>query len=196
MKRLLDLTKKLVWTAGALSAAKVVLDASVPMPDGKVLTEYIARAGGPLLELYSLIGGGALARGTPFALGIMPYLSARVFMALAKQTLPTARKLDAKKTKWWTRGLTVGVSLVQSAGYAKFTQALPGAVSHPGLAYTVEMMLVLTSVSTVLMLFAEEATAPDDVKETPLFPLASAETYRDGRVPVDPVYISHPTPIP
>jgi preprotein translocase subunit SecY len=167
------------------------------MPDGKVLTEYITRTGGPLLKLYSLIGGGALARGTPFALGIMPYLSARVFMALAKRTLPTARKLDTKTTKWWTRGLTVGLSLVQSAGYAKFTQELPGAVSHPGLVYTVEMMLVLTSVSTVLMLFAEEVTAPDEVKETPLFPLPSAESYRkEERAEADPVYISHPTPIP
>jgi preprotein translocase subunit SecY len=167
------------------------------MPDGKVLTEYIASAGGPLLNFYSLIGGGALARGTPFALGIMPYLSARVFIALAKHTLPTARRFGAKKTKWWTRGLTVGLSLVQSAGYAKFTQELPGAVSHPGLAYTAEMMLVLTSVSTVLMLFAEEATAPEEVKETPLFPLPSAESYRkEERAEADPIYISHPTPVP
>jgi preprotein translocase subunit SecY len=138
------------------------------------LSQYIERAGTPLLRLYNLIGGGALARGSVFALGIAPYLSARVMMFLARHANPGVAALTPSRKKWWTRGLTVGLSLIQSAGYAKFTQNLPGAVSQPGLAYTAELMLVLTSVSTLLMLFAEEATSSDEAKQTPILPRETA----------------------
>ena len=178
-----------------MAVAKLILGVSVPLPDAGVLGAYVRRGGQPLLRLYDALGGGALAKGSAFALGIMPYVSARLFVAIATRT---GAKLEGAKRKWWIRGLTVGYSLVQSYGYARWTQQLPGAVSQPGVAYTAEVMLMLTSVSTLLMLLAEEATASpaEEAAETPMLPRERAVEHHGERRVGDPLYVSHPTPHP
>src|SRR4051794_4903075 len=116
--RVRDLIRRAIWAAGGVAAAKLILGLSVPLPDARVLTDVIARGGTPLLRLYNLLGGGALARGSAFALGVMPFLSARVAVLLVKRA--ANQRLLPVKEKWLTRGLTVGFSLVQSLGYAQF----------------------------------------------------------------------------
>jgi preprotein translocase subunit SecY len=192
--RLRDMVRRTIWAAGGVAAAKLILGLTVPLPDARVLTDFIARGGSPLVRLYNLFGGGALARGSAFALGIMPYVSARVAMLIAKRM--TLEALPPSKEKWWTRGLTVSFSLIQSYGYAQFTQGLSGAVSQPGVAYTLQTMAMLTSVSTLVMLFAEEATAPESSETNPVLPREHATEVRSAVVERDPLYISHPTPLP
>lgn len=178
--------RKLIWAAGGLSAAKLLLSISVPLPDGAVLTSYVERAGSPLLKLYNHMNGGAPSKGTAFALGIMPYLSARMFMALAR-----------RKSKWGTRGLTVGISVVQGIGYARFTEKVPGVVAQPGLAYTVQTVLMVTVVSTLLMLVAEEATNTDEATNTNQeHPLLPREVARERYVERESVFVAPTTPIP
>ena len=181
-----------MWAAGGLAAAKLVLSISVPLPDAQILALAVSRAGQPAIRFYNFLGGGALARGSMFALGVLPYLSARLAMFVAGQLSPRVRSMSATKHQWWTRGLTVGYSVVQSYGYALWTQQLPGAVSSPGIAYTVETIVMLTSVSTLLMLFAEEATAPDQPRETPMLPREAAQEQYAER----PLHVSHSTPLP
>ena len=171
--------RTLVWTAGGLSAAKL-LSISVPLPNGALLTNYVERAGSPLLKLYNFMNGGATSNGTAFALGIMPYLSARLLMALA-----------GRKSKWWTRGLTVGLSVVQGTSYAWFTEKVPGVVAQPGLVYTVQTVMMVTAVSTLLMLFAEEATHADEEQ-----PLLAREPARERYAERESVYVALATPIP
>jgi preprotein translocase subunit SecY len=150
------MARRFIWAAGGLAAVKLVIDRMVPLPDARVLTEFMHAHGSPLLRLYDILGGGSVSRGSIFALGIMPYLSARAFVALAR-----AAGVPIKANGRLALGLTVGLSAVQATGYALFTQSIPGAVSHPGLAYCAEVVLLLTSASTVLTLFAEQAVAPE-----------------------------------
>ncbi len=177
-----DIVRRVIWAAGGLAAAKLVLSIAVPLPDARVLSTFVNGAGGPLLKLYNFMGGGALARGSAFALGIMPYLSARIFMALV-----------GRKNKWWTRGLTLGISVIQGIGYARFTETLPGAVAQPGLAYTLQTVLMLTTVSTFVMLFAEEATSEPEVTETVALPRERVEEQYPER---NRVHATPITPLP
>ena len=74
--------------------------------------------------------GGGLSRATVFALGIMPYISASIFVQIAGAVLPTVDKMQKdeegrKKLTQYTRYLTVVLALVQAYGFALFTASLP-----------------------------------------------------------------------
>ena len=108
-----------------------------------------------------------MSRGTAAALGFMPYLSSRVFIWIARSVSPT---LDsrwsheagrAERTRW-TRGLTLGLALVQSYGFARFTETIPGAVAQPGAQYIAATMLVQTAVAMFLMWVGEQIMEPTD----------------------------------
>ncbi|MES2177745.1 MAG: hypothetical protein V4550_07745 [Gemmatimonadota bacterium] len=196
MKRFFEHARRLAWLAAGLLGAKLVLGISVPLPDATVLSKYFDGSAG-LLGLYNLIVGGALAKGSAVALGLMPYLSARSFVFLARAAGIRTKSANRVSDKWLTRGLTVSFAIVQAIGYARLTQTLPGVVSEPGALYMAQMVVMLTSVSTLLMLFAEEATSAgeDEKHEPPLLGEAAAE-HRSARRERDPLYVSHPTPAP
>ena len=74
---------------------------------------------GGLLGLYDLFVGGQLSRATVFALGIMPYISASIFVQIAGAVIPTVEKMQKdeegrKKLTQWTRYATVVLALVQA----------------------------------------------------------------------------------
>ena len=67
-----------------------------------------------------------------------------------------------KNLTGWTRGLTAGLALIQSYGFASFVQAIPGAVAHPGAGFIAQTMLVLTSGSLVMMALSERIAGMGD----------------------------------
>jgi hypothetical protein len=52
----------------------------------------------------------------------------------------------------------VGLGLVQSYGFARFVQTIPGAVAHPGAGFIAETMLVLTTGAVCAMVLTEQLT--------------------------------------
>src|SRR5690606_13979228 len=98
------------------------------------------QGGGGLLGLYDLFVGGGLSRATVFALGIMPYISASIFMQIAGAVVPTIEKMQKdeegrKKVTQWTRYITIALAVVQAWGFALFTESLQGAVNSPGMSF-------------------------------------------------------------
>ena len=83
--------------------------------DGRpALTDFFRnqQRGGGLLGLYDLFAGGQLSRATVFALGIMPYISASIFVQIAGAVVPQVEKMQKdeegrKKINQWTRYITV-----------------------------------------------------------------------------------------
>lgn len=141
---------------------------AVPTPDPQALGNAIPRGG--LLSLYNWLAGGAMARGSMLALGIMPYASARMFMALAGIVSSRVRGMsshaDGRKTLvHWTRALTTVLALIQSYGFARFTEQVPGVVAQPGLPYIAQTMLVLTTGALFMMWLCEQILAPSDEEE-------------------------------
>ena len=61
-----------------------------------------------------------------FALGIMPYISASIFMQLMTMLVPKFQKMQKegesgrKKINQYTRYLTVGVTIVQASAYVGY----------------------------------------------------------------------------
>lgn len=79
-----------------------------------------------LLGLFDTFAGGAFSQASIFALGVMPYISASIFMQLMTILVPQMQKLQKegesgrKKINQWTRYLTVIVTVFQAGAYVAY----------------------------------------------------------------------------
>ena len=160
-----ELWEKIVFTFLCLLLYRVGAHITVPGVDVVALTDFFANQGqgGGLLGLYDLFVGGGLSRATVFALGIMPYISASIFMQIAGAVYPPIEKLNKdeegrKKVTQWTRYLTVLLAVVQAWGFALFTESLQGAVNTPGFGFKLQMVLFLTTGAMFVMWLGEQIT--------------------------------------
>lgn len=71
-----------------------------------------------------------MGRGALLALGIMPYVTARIYLRLWRIVAPG--DYTTVRRQQLVRRLTLGFSMVQSYGFAKFLESLPVAVANPG----------------------------------------------------------------
>lgn len=80
-------------------------------------------SGSGLLTLLDIFSGGAFSNASVFALGIMPYISASIFIQLLGIILPYFQKLQKegesgrRKMNQWTRYLTIIVLCLQGPAY-------------------------------------------------------------------------------
>jgi preprotein translocase subunit SecY len=162
------LWRKVALALGGLLVLEGGARIAAPDLNGQALGDYLHNGGGTwLLTLYDRLGGGGLSRGGVLALGIMPYLSARIMVRLARVVSPAMEEMSGtsegqRRLTRWTRVLTVGLAVVQSYGFARFVEGIPGAVTHPGMGFITQTMLVLTTGSIVAMALSERITRPDD----------------------------------
>ena len=159
-----ELKSKIGFTALALLLYRVGAHITVPGIDVNALIDFFAnnKAAG-LLGLYDLFVGGGLSRATVFALGIMPYISASIFMQFAGAVIPQIEKLNKdeegrKKVTQWTRYLTVFLAFIQGWGFALFTESLQGAVATPGYGFRLQMTFFLTTGALFVMWLGEQIT--------------------------------------
>lgn len=84
-----------------------------------------------LLGLFDSFAGGGFSHASILALGVMPYISASIFMQLATILIPQLQKVQKegesgrKKINQWTRYLTVIVTLFQASAYTQYLKT-PG----------------------------------------------------------------------
>ena len=131
-----ELWQKIVFTLVCLFVYRIGAHVTAPGVDVLALTDFFnnQQSGGGLLGLYDMFVGGNLSKATVFALGIMPYISASIFMQIAQAVLPTIEKMSKdeegrNKITQWTRYITVALAVVQAWGFALFTESLQGAVT-------------------------------------------------------------------
>src|SRR5437868_827536 len=160
-----ELRDKIVFTLICLVIYRLGAHITAPGVDVVALTDFFANRGGKggLLGLYDLFVGGGLSHATVFALGIMPYISASIFFQIAGAVIPTVEKMQKdeegrKKVTQWTRYATVVLAAVQGWGFALFTSSLENAVLNPGLAFKLQMVLVLTTGAMFVMWLGEQIT--------------------------------------
>jgi preprotein translocase subunit SecY len=81
-----------------------------------------------ILDLINTFAGGAFNQASIFALGIMPYISASIFMQLMTVLVPRFQKMQKegdsgrKKINQYTRYLTVVVTVLQAIAYVRFLE--------------------------------------------------------------------------
>jgi len=159
-----ELKDKILFTLLCLVIYRLGAHVTAPGIDVVALTDFFANQGkGGLLGLYDLFVGGGLSKATVFALGIMPYISASIFVQIAGAVLPQVDKMQKdeegrKKLTQYTRYITVVLAVVQAYGFALFTESLQGAVLHPGLGFRIQMVLFLTTGTVFLMWLGEQIT--------------------------------------
>jgi preprotein translocase subunit SecY len=83
-------------------------------------------SGGGILGLIDAFAGGAFSQASILALGIMPYISASIFMQLMTILYPPFQKMQKegesgrKKINQYTRFLTVAVAILQASAYVAY----------------------------------------------------------------------------
>ena len=160
-----ELWDKIKFTLLVLLVFRIGTAVTVPGVDTAALLAFFQQQSGGLLGLYDLFVGGSLSRATVFALGIMPYISASIFMQIAGAVLPAVEKLQKdeegrKKTMQWSRYLTVALAVVQGYGFTLFLESeqLQGAVLSPGFGFRMQTTLFFTVGAVFCMWLGEQIT--------------------------------------
>ena len=161
-----ELKDKILFTLLCLLIYRIGAHITAPGVDIQALTDFFrnqSQSGGGLLGLYDLFTGGQLSRATVFALGIMPYISASIFVQIAGAVVPQVEKMQKdeegrKKINQWTRYATVFLAAVQAWGFALFTESLQGAIANPGFGFRLQMAFFLTTGAIFVMWLGEQIT--------------------------------------
>lgn len=136
-----ELRAKITYTLILLGVCR--LGAYIPVPgiNGDVaisLFKFATRGGQNLFQLVDIFSGGAFAKMTLFALGVMPYITASIVMQLLIAIVPSMQReireapdQGRRKLSKWTRMATLIISLFQSCLFAKYALGINR--SSPGI---------------------------------------------------------------
>ena len=122
--RIEELKTKIIFTLGLILVYRFGAQVTIPGIDATQLANLQKQTGGGgLLDLLNQFTGGAFARASIFALGIMPYISASIVVQLMGMAVPYLQKLQKsgesgrKRITQITRWLTIAVTLIQGPSY-------------------------------------------------------------------------------
>jgi preprotein translocase subunit SecY len=124
-----ELRSKIIVTLSLILVYRVGSFIVLPGIDPNQLSSLQNSTQGGMLGLLDAFVGGAFAKASIFALGIMPYISASIFMQLVTVLVPQISKIQKegesgqKKINQWTRYLTVIVTAFQAAAYIGFLES-------------------------------------------------------------------------
>src|SRR6202043_1196028 len=136
-----ELRSRILFTLLMLVICRVGGFIPVPGINGEIAVSFFRHATGGgqnLFQLVDIFSGGAFSQMTVIALGVVPYISASIIMQLLVALWPSLQReikenaeQGKRKVNKLTRLLTVVLSLIQSALFAKY--ALQMNVTRPGI---------------------------------------------------------------
>lgn len=139
--RIPELKEKILFTALLLMICRIGGFIPVPGINGEIAIGFFKQATGGgqnLFQMVDIFSGGAFSQMTVVALGVVPYISASIIMQLLVALWPSLQRevrenadLGRRKINKLTRILTVVLSFVQSAMFAKY--ALQLNIARPGI---------------------------------------------------------------
>ncbi len=170
--RIEELRYKLALTFWMLLAYRLGTYVTLPGVDPNMLEGSAQQADGGIFGLINMFAGGAFARGSIFALGIMPYISASIVVQLLRLAVPSFQKMQKegedgrRKINQITRYLTIVITAVQSIGFlinlkSENPQAIisitnPAAMSD--IVFMISSVIILTSSTMFVMWLGERIT--------------------------------------
>ena len=163
-----ELKDKIVYTVLLLLVYRVGAHVVLPGVDPGALSQLNTKAKEGILGIFDSFAGGAFSSASIFALGIMPYISASIFMQLMSILVPQFQKMQKegesgrKKINQWTRYLTVIVTIFQASAYVAYLrdpQVAGGAILESFNAYFwLSTTIVLTAGTMFVMWLGERIT--------------------------------------
>jgi preprotein translocase subunit SecY len=127
-----ELRKRITYTLMLLVIYRLGSYIILPGIDAEMLEGLRGQTKNNILGLINTFAGGAFARGAIFALGIMPYISASIFMQLISIAVPSFQRIQKegeegrRKINQYTRILTIIFTAVQAYAYLNNIMATPG----------------------------------------------------------------------
>lgn len=159
-----ELKNRILYVVGILMVYRIGSFVTLPGVDAAQLTQQTGNASS-LLGLFDMFVGGAFSRAGVFALGIMPYITAAIIIQLMGAVVPYFQKLQRegeegrRKINRLTRYGTIGITLVQSIGFAINLMATsPNAIVVGNFTFVLTSMIVLTAGTAFVMWLGERIT--------------------------------------
>jgi preprotein translocase subunit SecY len=162
-----DLRSKILYTLVLILIYRVGTHIALPGINPLQLQANAANSTG-ILGLIDAFSGGAFNQASIFALGIMPYISASIFIQLMTVLVPSFQKMQKegesgrKKINQYTRYLTVIVTLLQASAYVTYLQGMTaqtgGIVPSFAPYFWLSTVVVLTAGTLFVMWLGEKIT--------------------------------------
>jgi preprotein translocase subunit SecY len=162
-----ELRGKILYTILMILIYRIGAHIVLPGIDPQAM-EAGTQANTGILGLIDAFSGGAFNQASIFALGIMPYISASIFMQLMTVLVPQFQKMQKegesgrKKINQYTRYLTVIVTILQASAYVTYLKGMTqqsGAIL-PGFApyFWLSTVVLLTAGTLFVMWMGEKIT--------------------------------------
>jgi preprotein translocase subunit SecY len=160
-----DLKSKIVVTVSLIFIYRFGTHIVLPGIDPNKLSALSGAKSGAL-GLIDAFSGGAFSQASILALGIMPYISASIFMQLMTILIPQMQKVQKegasgqKKINQWTRYITVGVTFVQAYAYVTYLRNLgkDSIVDSFNAYFWITTPIILTAGTLFVMWLGEKIT--------------------------------------
>src|SRR5215204_2622024 len=163
-----ELRSKILFTLLLIFIYRVGTHIVLPGIDPESIAEEMSKSKNGILGLIDTFAGGAFSQASIFALGIMPYISASIFMQLMTVLVPQFQKMQKegesgrKKINQWTRYLTVAVTMVQASAYVKYleemTRSSNGIIAGYSGFFWLSTVIILTAGTLFVMWMGEKIT--------------------------------------
>jgi preprotein translocase subunit SecY len=160
-----DLKRRFIFLVLALVVYRIGAHIPVPGIDPSILADEFNKNKEGLLGMFNMFSGGALARFTIFALGIMPYISSSIIMQLMSVVYPPFEALKKegesgrRKITQYTRYATVALAFFQALGISiALEHQANGLVLDPGLMFRLTTVITLVTGTMFLMWLGEQVT--------------------------------------
>jgi len=162
-----ELKQKIVFTLLLLFIYRLGSFIVLPGIDPNKLANLASSTKSGMLGLLDAFVGGAFSKASIFALGIMPYISASIFMQLMTILVPQMAKVQKdgdsgrNKINQWTRYLTIVVTAFQAAAYIGYLKSPANADALiPAYApfFWVSTVVILTVGTLFVMWLGEKIT--------------------------------------
>ncbi|PWB72600.1 preprotein translocase subunit SecY [candidate division GN15 bacterium] len=159
-----ELRKRIFFTLGLLVVYRVGGHIPTPGVDGSVLAQFLSSQQS-IFGLLDLFAGGAFAKATIFAMGIMPYISASIMLQLLGAVIPYLQRLQRegeegrRKITQWTRYLTVLIAAAQAYGTAAFLMNVDYngiKAVHMAAIYFIPLTIITFTTGTIFIMWLGE----------------------------------------
>lgn len=160
--RIEDLRKRILYTLMLIFIYRLGTFIVLPGIDPQQMQTIASQGAQGIFSLLDIFAGGAFARASIFALGIMPYISASIVMQLVTMAVPSFQKLQKegesgrRKINQYTRYLTVFITAAQASGYVVYLRNGIGItpIISPGL-FWLSSLVILTAGTIFIMWMGE-----------------------------------------
>jgi len=161
-----ELRQRILFVLGSLVVFRIGTHIPVPGVDPAAVAAMFEQTRGSIVDIFNMFSGGALARLSVLALGVMPYISASIIIQMMSSIIPQLEQLKKegesgrRKITQYTRYGTVALATFQALGIAiaiEGQQAGGGpVVLIPGIGFKITTVATLVTGTMFLVWLGEQ----------------------------------------